>query len=241
MSNKELSNEFDILYNSISSLGAPGLDEYEKSVFLTKAQLQLVKEYNGSLNKYKDSFEGSDKRRTDLKELVVPYEVEPTKYNEGLSVDSYTAKLPDDLFLIKYEAGIITEEGCDDTQVSIKPIKHDEYHEQRKNPFRKVSKKGGLRLDIQSNSSGKVVELILSEPIDTYKIRYVKYPTPIVLVDLGSISSEALSVDGISEKTECTLDEELHPEILDRAVELALIAYKPDLASLQIQANQRNN
>ena len=35
---KEFSNEFDVLYNNIMSNQAPGLDEYEKSVFLTKAQ-----------------------------------------------------------------------------------------------------------------------------------------------------------------------------------------------------------
>ena len=43
MTNEEFSNEFDVLYNSITSNQAPGLDEYEKSVFLTKAQSQLVK------------------------------------------------------------------------------------------------------------------------------------------------------------------------------------------------------
>ena len=40
---KEFSAEFDILYNNITSNIAPGLTEYEKSVFLTQAQEQLVK------------------------------------------------------------------------------------------------------------------------------------------------------------------------------------------------------
>lgn len=34
---EEFSNEFDVLYNSITSNQAPGIDEYEKSVFLTEA------------------------------------------------------------------------------------------------------------------------------------------------------------------------------------------------------------
>lgn len=33
----EFSNEFDVHYNSITSNQAPGLDEYEKSVMLTKS------------------------------------------------------------------------------------------------------------------------------------------------------------------------------------------------------------
>ena len=45
MTNSEFSNEFDILYNNIMSNQAPGLDEYEKSVFLTKAQDEIVKSY----------------------------------------------------------------------------------------------------------------------------------------------------------------------------------------------------
>lgn len=33
----EMSNEFDVLFNNIMSNQAPGIDEYEKSLFLTKA------------------------------------------------------------------------------------------------------------------------------------------------------------------------------------------------------------
>jgi len=37
MTIEEMSNEFDVLYNNVSSNQAPGLNEYEKSVLLTKA------------------------------------------------------------------------------------------------------------------------------------------------------------------------------------------------------------
>ena len=46
MTNYEFSNEFDILYNNISSNQAPGLDEYEKSVFLlVKQEMNIVEKY----------------------------------------------------------------------------------------------------------------------------------------------------------------------------------------------------
>lgn len=45
MTTQEFSSEFDILYNNIMSNAAPGLDEYEKSVFLTKAQEEILKNY----------------------------------------------------------------------------------------------------------------------------------------------------------------------------------------------------
>ena len=34
----EFSDQFDVLYNNITSNQAPGLNEYEKSVVLTKAE-----------------------------------------------------------------------------------------------------------------------------------------------------------------------------------------------------------
>ena len=58
MTIQEFSNEFDVLYNNIMSNQAPGLDEYEKSVFLTKAQNEILKNYfNPKGNKYQEGFD----------------------------------------------------------------------------------------------------------------------------------------------------------------------------------------
>lgn len=71
MTAQEFSNEFNILYNNISSNGAPGLDEYEKSVFLSKAQEELIKTYFNPLgNKYREGFDDSPKRQEDFKQLI---------------------------------------------------------------------------------------------------------------------------------------------------------------------------
>ena len=42
MTTQEFSPEFDLLYNNISSNQAPGLTEYEKSIFLTQAQEEIA-------------------------------------------------------------------------------------------------------------------------------------------------------------------------------------------------------
>lgn len=71
MTNLELSNEFDVLYNNITSNQAPGLDEYEKSVFLTKAQDELVKAYfNPKTNKVQEGFDGNEKRQIDFSMIM---------------------------------------------------------------------------------------------------------------------------------------------------------------------------
>lgn len=67
MTNLEFSNEFDVLYNNITSNQAPGLDEYEKSVFLTKAQDEILKSYfNPRKNKTAEGFDGNERRQIDF-------------------------------------------------------------------------------------------------------------------------------------------------------------------------------
>ena len=54
----EWSEKFDLYYNNIASNQAPGLDEYEKSVFLSDAQRQVVLSlYNGTLGQAFESTE----------------------------------------------------------------------------------------------------------------------------------------------------------------------------------------
>ena len=50
MTSEEFSNEFDILLNTYAADGVITVDEYDKSVFLTKAQESLVIDlYTGRL------------------------------------------------------------------------------------------------------------------------------------------------------------------------------------------------
>ena len=61
--NQEILNRFDVLYNNIMSNQAPSLDDYEKSVFWNKAQLEVLKNHlNPKGNKYGEGFDHSSKR-----------------------------------------------------------------------------------------------------------------------------------------------------------------------------------
>jgi hypothetical protein len=244
----EFNNEFDIHYNAIASNSAPGLDPYEKSVFLTKAQLEIVKGYYNPLgNKYKKGFENSEKRRTDLKELVINHNSTTTvTSSSGLSSDSKFFIIPDDVFLIIYETASVTTDDCFvDKQVTVVPKTHDEYNIQIDNPFKQPHKNKIWRLNISKLSNGKayfkVVELISPYTITKYQFRYIKHPAPIILADLAAtFPGEGLSIDGITTPQTCALDESIHREILDRAVELALRDYKPANLESKIQLDQRN-
>ena len=72
------------------------------------------------------------------------------------------------------------------------------------------------------DSIGNLVELISRYNISKYLVKYLSKPTPIILSDLDN----GLSINGISEKTECKLNSSLHRAILEKAVDLARAAYK---------------
>ena len=244
MTTNEFKNEFFIHYNAIATQSAPSIDDYELSVYLTKAQLEIVKNYYNPLgNKYKKGFENSEKRRVDLKELIVNHNSTTTVIsNEGLSLDSKFFVIPDDVFLIIYETADITTGDCFvDKQVNVVPKTHDEYNIQISNPFKQPFKNKIWRLDISKIDNKKVVELITPYLITKYQLRYLKYPKPIIITDLNTaFPSDNLSIDGLTDEQTCELNESVHREILDRAIELALRDYKPQNLESKVQLDQRN-
>jgi hypothetical protein len=259
MTNLEFSNEFDILYNSIATNAAPSIDLYEKSVYLTKAQEELVKNYfNPKGNKYQDGFENSSKRRNDLSQLIKGYNsVFSSQINNNfkqyaISDESKFFKIPKSVFLILQESGkiscndlsFLTEEEINKSirKVPTRPESYDEYNMIKDNPFKKADKDKIIRLDYSSEGLDYiVVELLNPHNIIEYNIRYVKYPSPIILGDFATtFSGEGLSINGENSSTPCKLNDSMHREILDRAVELALADYKPEALAIKTQMNSRN-
>ena len=140
----EFSNEFDLLYNLMSNT-APAIDEYEKSVFLTNAQEEIVKNYfNAQGNKYKEGFDDSIKRHSDFSSLVSTA-VYPngtiTKLPSGLSVDdrSHFLLLPSNTFFILNETAVILE-GSKQIITQVVPLKHDEYYRLMSKPYKEPAK-----------------------------------------------------------------------------------------------------
>lgn len=211
MTNPEFSIEFDILYNNISSNKAPGLNEYEKSVFLTKAQEQIVTELYSGRNTTYNSFEETEEQRRYLHSLITTsFLEESTEIADIITSNSSIYKLPENIMFITYETAILTG----NKEVTVYPVSQDELSKIIKNPFRGPSNNRVLRLDLGNNS----IEVISNYDITKYLIRYIRKPNPIILVDL----EDELSINGVAEESECELDSSLHRTILDRAVALAL-------------------
>ena len=240
MTNQEFSNEFDVLYNNIMSNQAPGLDEYEKSVFLTKAQSEILKNYfNPKGNKYQEGFDDSAKRQIDFSSLVRV--AEPTIISSDSSYikmddrsNLYT--IPTDILFIVNETAKLTS-GSSSRYLSIVPISFEEYNRLMSKPYKCPLKNQGWRL-LQYSNKGVAEVIVVGGTLSEYKIRYIKRPKPIILANLDETYSN-VSIDGETSVSECELDPILHPEILQRAVELAKAAYTGDLKS-SVELGQRS-
>lgn len=229
MNTDEFSNSFDVLYNNIMSNAAPGLNEYEKSVFLTKAQEEIVKNYfNPKGNKYQEGFDGSAKRQIDFSGLISVAEATSTTLSPTFDIRAKVYKLPEDLFLIINES-LTTDSGIK----QVIPIRYDEYTRLMSRPYKEPLKFQAWRLVTKGEGSSVVQTEVIphsGETITKYTVRYIRRPKPIILCDLSSEYGD-VSINGESTKSECELNPLIHEEILQRAVELAKSAYTGDLNS----------
>lgn len=242
MTIQEFSNEFDVLYNNIMSNQAPGLDEYEKSVFLTKAQSEIIKNYfNPKGNKYQEGFDGSQKRQVDFSKLMKTYASSgtaptPTSFF-GNVTGAYKITWPNDVFVVVNEVVDVIKKGDNRKyRLQVIPIKYDEYLRVSSKPYKQPLKNQAWRIINGENDINLIVGHLNNVSPNGYHIRYVKHPKPIIL---ESLDGSGLSINNETNEMGCELDPEIHPEILQRAVELARAAYAGDLKS-NVELGQRN-
>lgn len=163
MTTQEFSNEFDVLYNNIMSNQAPGLDEYEKSIFLTKAQEELVRDYFNSRNvKNAQGFDDNQKRQYDfstlLSSITLPDFIDTHRALSVLDLVAYNtifdsrAKIyiaPSDLFLVINES----IEDSAKRRYSVLPISYDEYNRLMLKPYGFPLKRQAWRIISDRTSS----------------------------------------------------------------------------------------
>lgn len=254
MTIEEFSDQFDLLYNNITSNQAPGLTEFEKSVFATKAEKEIVKNYfspQSAGNTLKEGFDESAKRQADFSMLMKTSScTQQTSFTDGKIDDRSTVwTFPTDMFIAINEA-IKTSGG---RRLQVIPLKYDEYTLKMSKPFKRPLKNQAWRLinsgavaadtSADKGKATKYVEIITNswDTVSTYSIRYIKTPSPIVLEDF---TADGLSIDGQSTKSaKIDLDPILHEDVLQRAVELAKVAWTQtgqDNTQAVMQAGQRS-
>ena len=219
MNVQEFSNSFDTLLQPYITKDNPGeqnnlaFDEYEKSIFLTKAQEQIVLELYQEL-------EQSEEVRKYLSNLIrtdnyVPVgEQDETLINNNFK--SYKVKISNDILFMIYEQCTLNDKNnCINNKiVSVVPTIHDDLDKVLKNPFKSPNSRKVIRLDFDNK-----IELISKYSISNYKVRYLKKPNPIILVAL----EDNLSINnGDTKVSNGETNPILHERIVQRAVQLAV-------------------
>lgn len=225
MTLQELSVEFDILFNNISSNQAPGLSEYEKSVFLTQAMEAVILDlYKGTGG---DSFESTEELTRYLNTLVktksIPVD-ETTKDNDPIfSGKTYIADLSEadgnnnfnNLWFIVYQTATINNKN-----VLAVPTTLDKVYKEMQNPFKRPNDDRVLVL-FQENNAYLISEI---KPTNYY-IKYLSRPYPIILDDIGELTINGQSYDDAKELSDI-VPETMHRSILLRAIQLAQMVWK---------------
>jgi hypothetical protein len=211
-------------------LNYPNMQPEEIDVFLNLAQDRWTKQRYGENNPGRISFEESQKRSEDLKELIKTKYVNTFSINgtyENINKNSVIIPLESDHWFIVQEYAVMTYPGCNKTinipsfpydlaggrtttvsgvEVEVIPISHLEYgklNTGNKDPFNQPDNTKILRLMYNNN-----VELIFPEgsSMIAYKMRYIKKPTRVSLS--GNVTFE--------------MSDHCHDEIVTEAVKIAL-------------------
>lgn len=219
MNVQELSNLFDTLlqpYITKDNFGKQNtlaFDEYEKSIFLTKAQEQIVLELYQEL-------EQSEEVRKYLSNLIKTDNYAPVGEQDETLINnnfkSYKVEISNDILFMIYEQCTLSDENnCINNKiVSVVPTIHDDLDKVLKNPFKSPNSRKIIRLDFDNK-----IELISKYNISNYKVRYLKKPNPIILVALeGNLSIN----NGDTKVSNGETNPILHERIVQRAVQLAV-------------------
>lgn len=237
MTIKEFSNNFDTLLNSYAiaeplglelPISTIALDEYEKSVFLTLAQEEVLYQIYKGYTPKREGFDETEDYKRYLSSLIEEANITPKKEAKT----KYSAQLPKDLWFITYEEALFNEEvGCYSKLLpaKVEPIQQDKLHRILANPFKGPNKKRVLRIDDKDNK----VELISLYTIDKYNIKYLKKPTPIILINLP----DGLSINGETKESESVVHPMLHQRILHTAVQQAYVVKRNNF----IQENEEDD
>lgn len=219
MNIQEFSNTFDTLLQPYITKDINGnqnnlaFDEYEKSVFLTKAQEQII------LKLYQE-LEQSEEVRKYLSNLIKTDNYAPVGEQDETLINnnfkSYKVDISNDILFMIYEQCTLSDKNnCIDNKiVSVVPTIHDDLDKVLKNPFKSPNSRKVIRLDFDNK-----IELISKYNISNYKVRYLKKPNPIILVAL----EDNLSINnGDTKVSNGETNPILHERIVQRAVQLAV-------------------
>lgn len=235
MTSTEMKQQFLILYDKITNFNAPGYNDTEISIILTKAQERLILSYYNPLNnKNREGFEETESRRKDLKELVKGTTLTvPSTSQTGVLPNGVFYDLPEDcMYVIEEEVTTTSTDTCKNAKrIRVKPITHDVYAINVKNPFKKPSIDSYVwRLDYQGTKHELVTDG--SFTVSQYHLRYIERLQPII--------TSTVTIQGVLGPLDCKLDVSIHQRIIDEAVRIATSVTEPEFYQIKTIEQQKS-
>lgn len=222
MTLEEFNNEFQFRYDAASN-GGPDLNIYERSLCLTQAVRDLIKDT------YK-TYETDERSRRILAPLLAEHSSTITESPDAYTdFQCYLVSLPEDLnYILREEAKL---NGCE-FHPTIDSVDIDYLSNYLNNPFKRPSRRRILKVEYSEEQS----KLYSVANLTRYRIKYLKKYSPIILGDLTAdptlMGDE--TIEGLTAPTETELPYFVHDEIIDRAVIIAIKTSRENNLQTQI-------
>lgn len=224
MTIQEIHRNFKFGMDKLDNLNYPNFLSEEIDLLLNQAQDRFVKQRYGNTNVKRTSFEETEKRTEDLREIIQTSRLTGfTANSESIVYNSAMCQIPNGHWFtiwdraiincptcnttVKRGIGIIGQNGSDNLitgqYVEIRPVTHLEFEKVIRDPFKGPDNSKILKLMYKDQ-----IELVLPNncTLVSYEFRYIREPVRMSLS--GNIT--------------CELSEHTHEEIISMAIQIAL-------------------
>lgn len=236
---------FQLKFDSLFEFGSPAYDDRQIGYLLTEGQFRVFLDYYDPFNnKKQQGFESNEKRRRELEQFIKASTLDVTPSTGadlstdqvGVHPNGVFVDLPEDFLYMVEESATTTE--IPDEEISVKPVKHDEYRANIRNPYKKPYSNLLWRMDYSRSvpfydpseaATNKRIELITdgTSTLDEYRIRYLMTPADIIVDEVVSTNQR-----------HCMLDSTLHRVIVDEAVKMAAASVNPEEYQIKLSEQQ---
>lgn len=223
-------DRFNLQFNNILSNKAPGIEDYEISMYMNMAQIEIIDEYSAGVDLI-------EKNRSILNGYII---------NKTISIDDPLNAIKGSMNGLQYQVFELSnlvwkilleniKQKESTIEIDVKPVKYDEFNYASKNPFKRPSKSKAWRLDSNNNNTVNSIRDVkifykptsITDYIEKYNHTYIVIP------DRFDIESDIIP-GAMSTNTF------LIEKVINRATELATRDYKNNTLETQIQTNNRS-
>lgn len=210
----EMQYAFELRTGQVDSFEGNRIDSDKIQDLLNVSQNQEIQDrYSKYLGSSLTKFDFTEKLRRELSNLITSVNKTSFDSSDGsLHKNAVFVMLPSDYLYGVEERCVVSDSSGSTGVAQVMPITYDEYLVEKDNPFLEPNDELVWRLDygVTGATGIKKHELISGDDItiDSYTVRYLRRPQDIIIHPTN--------------KQDCELDESIHDNIVNRAVQMAV-------------------